>query len=424
MTTMGSLGDLHPQIAIALELRRHGHEIVFATHQEYQAKIEALEFEFYRLRPNADNGLGDFAEMARRAMDLTTGTEYVIRDWICRNLRETYDDLLDCARNADLIIAGELVYVASMVAEKLNLPWILVVLQPISMMSPADPTVIPILPYATKIPELGWAINWGIIELLKLFTQPWIQPIHQLRQELGLPPLSTHPLFAGKHSPYLTLALFSSVLGKPQADWDNNTVITGFTFYDGNQEQSALNPGLKHFLDHGEPPIIFTLGSAAVISPGDFYLESIKAAKILKCRAVLMMGKNPPPKGLTQDIIAVDYAPYSLIFPYAKAIIHQGGIGTTAQALRAGCPTLIVPYSHDQPDNAARVQRLGTSRTIKRENYSAKLVAKELSQLVTNPDYQTKAKSIAQKIKAERGVSVASDAIERQLSVSWGNCIY
>lgn len=99
------------------------------------------------------------------------------------------------------------------------------------------------------------------------------------------------------------------------------------------------------------------------------------------------------------------------------AIAHQGGIGTTAQALRAGRPTLIMPYSHDQPDNAARVERLGTSRTIPRKQYFAKRVVKELNALLENPNYAAKAIEIASIIQGEDGVSVACDAIEKQLEI-------
>ena len=136
-----------------------------------------------------------------------------------------------------------------------------------------------------------------------------------------------------KYSPYLTLALFSSVLAKPQRDWAAITVITGFTFYDGSEGTAALTPELKQFLDTGNPPIVFTLGSAAVMTPGSFDQESIQAAKLLNRRAVLLIGKNAPPKNLSESIIAVNYAPYSQVFPHACAIVHQGGIGTTAQAL-------------------------------------------------------------------------------------------
>jgi rhamnosyltransferase subunit B len=152
-----------------------------------------------------------------------------------------------------------------------------------------------------------------------------------------------------------------------------------------------------------------------VLNPGFFYQESIQATTRLNRPAVLLMGGNPLPKKLPKEIIAIDYAPYSKLFPHACAIVHQGGIGTTAQALQAGCPTLVVPYLGDQPDNAARVKRLGTSRTILREQYSALRVAKELSELLRNPSYTDKALEIGQIVRAENGVNVACDAIEQQL---------
>ena len=130
------------------------------------------------------------------------------------------------------------------------------------------------------------------------------------------------------------------------------------------------------------------------------------------------MGKNPPPGNLPATIAAFDYAPYSQIFPHACAIVHQGGVGTTAQALRSGRPTLIMPYSHDQPDNAARVERLGTSRTISRQHYTAPLAVQELSQLLDNPSYAAKAAEIGQIVRAEDGVRLACDAIERQLKLN------
>ncbi|MFB2919014.1 glycosyltransferase [Aerosakkonema funiforme] len=413
LTTIGSFGDLHPKIAIALELRKRGHDIVFATHREYQGKIEALGFEFHRMRPD-NKALSDPQEMARM-MDLKTGTEYVIKNWVCANLRETYTDLMNVAKDADFIVAGEGVVAARLVAEKLGMRWAFAVLQPASFLSVYDPSVIPVFPSLAKFRKLGSIFSQGIIQLSRVISKSWAEPIHQLRRELGLPPLIGSPFIDDKYSPYLVLAMFSSTFAKPQPDWQKNTVITGFTFYDGSEGKAELTPELKQFLDAGEAPIVFTLGSAAVMTPGSFYQESIQAAKLLNRRAVLLIGKNAPPENLSQDIIAVGYTPYSQIFSRACAIVHQGGIGTTAQALRAGRPTLVMPYSHDQPDNAARVERLGTSRTISRKQYSAVRVAKNLGELWENPHYAAKAAEIGQIIQAENGVGVACDAIEKQL---------
>jgi rhamnosyltransferase subunit B len=413
LTTIGSFGDLHPKIAIALELQKRGHDVVFATHKEYQDKIEALGFEFHRMRPD-NTALNDPQEMARM-MDLKTGTEYVIKNWVCANLRETYTDLIDSTKGADFIITGEGVVAARLVAEKLRIPWAFAVLQPASFLSVYDPSVLPVLPFLAKLRGLGSIANRGIIQLSKVMSKSWAEPIHQLRREIGLPPLAGNPFIDDKYSPYLVLAMFSSAFAKPQPDWAANTVITGFTFYDGSEGGAKLTLELEQFLDAGEPPIAFTLGSAAVMAPGRFYEESIQAAKLLNRRAVLLIGKNAPPKNLSESIIAVSYAPYSQIFSRACAIVHQGGIGTTAQALRAGRPTLVMPYSHDQPDNAARVERLGTSRTISRKQYSAVRVAKQLRELLGNLNYATKAAEIGGIIQAENGVGVACDAIEKQI---------
>ena len=258
-------------------------------------------------------------------------------------------------------------------------------------------------------------VNRGVINFAKLVSNSWAEPVHQLRRELGLPPLSGNPFIDDKFSPYLVLALFSPVLAKPQPDWAANTIMAGSTFYDGSRGSTELTSELKQFLDKGAPPIVFTLGSAAVMTPGNFYQESIQAARLLNRRAVLLIGKNTPPEDFSEDILAVTYAPYSQIFPHACAIVHQGGIGTTAQALRAGRPTLVMPYSHDQPDNAARVERLGTSRTIKRKQYLASRAAKELRELLYNPSYAAKATEIGRIIQVENGVYVAGDEIEKQL---------
>lgn len=413
VTTLGTLGDLHPMIAIALELRQRNHDVVFVTHQVYQSKLEALKFEFHPMRPDF-TAMNDPQEMARM-MDLKTGQEYMVRQWANPNLREMYTDLLNVAKDADFIFSGEGVIATPLVAEKLGMQWASSAMVPLSFFSVYDPPVLAPFPALAKLYKLGPIVNRGVLNFAKLVSQSWADPIRQLRRELGLSPINYNPFLENRFSPYLVVALFSSVLGQPQPDWAANTVLAGFTFYDGTQGGAKLTSELKQFLDAGEPPIIFTLGSAAVMNAGNFYQESLQAAKLLNRRAVLLIGNNPPLENLSADILAVNYAPYSQIFTRACAIVHQGGIGTTAQALRAGRPTLVMPYSHDQPDNAARVERLGTSRTISRKQYSAVRVAQQLRELLEEPSYTTRAADIGRIVQAENGVKLASDAIERQL---------
>ncbi|MEL6385104.1 MAG: glycosyltransferase, partial [Cyanobacteria bacterium J06626_18] len=328
--------------------------------------------------------------------------------------RHMYDDLMAIAKNADFLIAHEIVYAAPAVAEVLKLPWASCALAPTAFFSAYEPIVTSAYPALAKVHHLGPAINHWVVKFAKWVTRPWGKPLYELRKELGLPPIQNPIVGHDKYSPHLVLALFSSVLGSPQPDWPPNTVTTGFTFYDGKQERH-LSPELDAFLNAGDPPVVFTLGSAVVKAAGDFYGDSVQAVAKLGRRAVLLLGENPPPPNLSADVFTSDYEPYSELFPRACAIVHQGGIGTTAQALRAGRPTLVLPYILDQPDNAARIERLGTSRTLERKQYSAARATQELRALIETPSYATKADAIGQVVHEENGVNMACDAIEKQL---------
>jgi UDP:flavonoid glycosyltransferase YjiC (YdhE family) len=413
LTTVGSFGDLHPKIALALELRRRGHDAVFATHREYRHKIERLGFAFHAMRPDA-SALGDPLEMAR-LMHPYRGQERVIRHWLLPRLEETFEDLLQCAGSADLIISGEGVFAARLVAEKLGIPWVCTVLQPLSFLSVHEPLVMPglSLPAWLGHSELARRMQ---LALIKAVTSRWAAPVTRLRARIGLPPLTGNLLVDDKYSPRLVLALFSKVFAKPQADWPPGTLVTGFPFYDASDAASALQPGLSEFLNAGPPPVVFTLGSSAVMTPGSFFEQSVSAARQIGRRAILLVGRNSPPRNLGADCLALDYVPFSALFPHASAIVHQGGVGTTGQALRAGRPTLVMPYSLDQPDNAARAQRLGTSLTLSRRRYQAPTVARALAKLLERPNYARQADEVGRQIRAENGPQVACDAIETLLS--------
>src|SRR5262249_24861349 len=154
----------------------------------------------------------------------------------------------------------------------------------------------------------------------------------RFRLELGLSS-SSDPLFAGRNSPRLVLALFSPEFASAQPDWPANTQVTGFPFYD--ERDANLDEDLTRLLNEGEPPLVFTLGSSAVWDAGRFYVESAAAAQRLGWPAVLLVGNNHGnqlPKPLPAKIVVASYGPYAQIFPRASLIVHHGGIGTTAQA--------------------------------------------------------------------------------------------
>ncbi len=412
LATIGSLGDLHPALALALELRRRGHRAEIATSEFYREKISLLGLPFHPLPP--DVAVGD-GESVRRIMDGRRASAFLLRDLLFPAVPAMFVALAAATAGADLLVSSEIVYAAPLLAEKTGLRWASYALAPVSLFSIHDPSLLPGPPGTHLLQSFGPGANRLLRRAAGMMTYGWWRPVRALRRQLGLPP-GRSPLFEGKFSPQLDLALFSPVLQPPQPDWPAQTVQCGFPFYEEEVATSAgLPPAVQNYLAAGEPPVVFTLGSAAVFAADNFFIESARAAQQLNRRALLILGQNPPPPGLPATVLAWDYLPYARIFPHAAAVVHQGGVGTTAQALRAGRPMLVVPFAHDQPDNAARVIRLGVARTLTRSGYRAGRVARELAALLGDPAIADRASVLGGLVRHERGVARACDQLEKML---------
>ncbi len=409
----GSLGDVHPLIAIALELKARGHTIKLAAMDHYREKIEAIGLEFAPMAPHMVPG---DEEKIASMMDAKTGPEVILRDIVIPNLRPMYADLMTAVEGADALISGEIVYSAQLAAEKTGIPHITTTMAPLSLFSVYDPGVPPQAPWFEKLRFLGPLFNRAILSLAKKNLDSWFVPYREFRSELGLDP-NFDPLFAGKFSKDLHLILFSRALGKPQPDWPLAGVQTGFCFYDGQADSGKMPYGLEEFMTASEAPIVFTLGSAAVMDAGEFFNESVKAAKSLGRRAVVLYGRdNSPPVGMTDEITGFEYAPYSRVFPHAACVVHQGGVGTTGQVLRAGVPHVFMPYGHDQPDNAARCRRIGVAEIIPRSAYRAETSAGMIRKVLSSTSYRTSAAKYSEVVRAEGGPVTACNAIEQLLA--------
>src|SRR5277367_2594826 len=414
-TTFGTLGDVNPLIALALEMRRRGHDPVLAVPEMFRSRIEPLGIGFHRIRPDQDP---HDSRLVAMIYDIKKGTERGLREFLFPAIRESYEDLLAAVKadgGADLLVSGELAYAGPIVAEVTGIPWASYVLAPFSFFSAYDPPVLPPYPTLARaqivVPKIGHAVT----RFARYVTRRWPEPVYELRHELGLD-RGEDPIFDAKHSEQLVLALFSRMLGDPQPDWPENTLITGFVFYDGDAGKSDLSPDLEQFLAAGPPPVVFTLGSAAVLDAGDFYEQSAEAAQLLNLRAVLLVGNDPeniPRTPVSENICVAKYAPYSKLFPRASIIVHQGGVGTTAQALRAGKPMIVMPYSHDQPDNARRVRRLGVAKVVQRKNYTAERAARMITDTLNNPRYAERALEVQREMAKEDGLKSACDALEK-----------
>jgi rhamnosyltransferase subunit B len=186
---------------------------------------------------------------------------------------------------------------------------------------------------------------------------------------------------------------------------------------------SPLVPGLGCFIRSGTAPIVFTLGSQQYTERNKQFLKtSYEALQDLGCRAILLTGnqenRSVLPAALPPGIFAIDQAPHGALFPRAQAIVHHCGIGTLAQALRAGRPQLGVPFVFDQPDNSTRLVMLGVGLAIHGNSYTPASAAQTLSRLINEPSFASRAATVAQAISSERGLEAACAAIESALQGS------
>jgi rhamnosyltransferase subunit B len=420
ISTFGSFGDVHPYVAIALELKRRGHRPVIATSEVYREKMDALGLELHPMPPDLPgyDRPDEVSRMVSDLMDSKRGSERVFDEFINPHLHAMYDALSEATRDADLLVTHVLSLVGPPLVEKTGIKWVSSVLAPISLFSNYDPPVFPNAPWVYHVLKLHPSVSRALMRVARWKLDQLAAPLYKLRAELGLK-RGGNPMLEGQHSPRMALALFSSAIAKRQADWPQNTRVTGFPFYDRRDragDAPGLDPALEEFLNEGEPPVVFTLGSSAIWVAEDFYSESVKAAASLGVRALLLIGeeRNRPAR-LPEGVAAFDYAPYGELLPRARAVVHQGGVGTTAQGLRAGVPSLVVPFSHDQFDNGSRVERAGAGRRLARSKYNATTAARELRAMLTDESYTSRAAEVGRQVRSENGAAAAADAIEEVL---------
>ena len=417
LATFGSFGDVQPFLAIGQELKARGHDPLVATSAIYGEVVAAANLEFAAVRPDRVPGQQepDFLDrLERERRDPAT----IFREMFLPSLRDSLRDLMAATEGADAIVSHTLTAASRLVAESRQIHWVSTVMQPMGYLSAHEPPVVG-PPWATAaLRAAGPGPTSHILRAARRLTSRWTAEWHALRAELGLPATAQHPLWEGQHATSRSLGLFPRLLGAPQPDWPAQARVTGFPFY--RSAERALDPALVQFLDEGDAPLVFTLGTTAVHDPGAFYDESARAARRLGRRAVLLLGRSAGDRirALDDGVLGVPYAAHDLLFPRAAAIVHQGGIGTLSEALAAGKPMLIMPYGHDQADNAWRADRLGVARVISRRRYRAGAVSRALETVLHDPSFAQAAAAVARAMGQERGAAVAADLIESRAGAS------
>ena len=403
---LGSHGDVHPFVGIGIRLKQRGHHVAVAANGYFKPLIDHAGLEFLPLG-TAD----EYRDLATNP-DLwhpTRGPRSVF-EGTAKYLRPMYDLAVDFARRPDVVMAASSLALGARVAqEKIGFPLASVHLSPSIFQSiHAPPKLIGMRWIPRAAPPLVWKFVWfSVNRIIDRLIGP---KLNALRNDVGLPPVK-NIIRDYWHSPDRVIGMFPEWFARPQVDWPPQTVLTGFPLFD-EPDLSPISDELESFLRAGEPPIAFTPGSA-MWQAHDFFQTSAAACAKLNRRGLLLTRHTDHlPKSLPPGVIHVHYAPFSVLLPRCCAFVHHAGIGTTAQAMASGVPQLCTPFTHDQPDNTARLVNLGIAKTLSPKQYTPDRAARALKELIQSQQIKTNCRQIASRFAGVDALAQTCDLIE------------
>ncbi len=411
LPTLGSAGDVHPFIALGTALRARGHRATIITNPFFRETVEAQGLRFLPV-----GTVGD-VKSAILDPDLwhpKRGFEVVARRVIIPATAEIFRLIENHADDDTVVAASSIAFGARVAQEKLGLPTASVHLQPTVIRSLIDHGMFGTLRVSPSQPmwfkrALFRLIDWAAIDRLLR------RPLNDFRATLGLSPV-TRVLERWIHSPACVIGFFPDWFAPPQADWPPNVHLVGFPLWDGGGHvpsiESRLPGEARDFLDAGEPPVIVTPGSAAATMQ-DYFIESVAAIRGLGLRGMLITNfPEQLPATLPSGFKAFGYLPFSEVLPRAALLVYHGGIGTLAQAVKAGVPQLVVPSAHDQFDNGWRIARLGLGRSLPRTRYRARLAAAEIGAILSDRAVARRARGMSGRVHSDDALLQACELIE------------
>ncbi|HET6882393.1 MAG TPA: nucleotide disphospho-sugar-binding domain-containing protein, partial [Pirellulales bacterium] len=408
-----SAGDVHPFVGIGLALARRGYKITLVAAGYFEQLAKNVGFDFAPIF-NSD----EFLALLKNplAWHRFRGFIECFRGGVLPTFEPIYRAIADrYASGETVVVASTLAFGARCAQEKLGLPLVTVHLSPSVFRSDYHNPVLPgmYLPHWLPAPlkrSQYWLADTLVIERLIR------GPLNEFRASIGLGPVRGI-LAHWHHSPERVLGLFPDWFGEPQPDWPEQTVLADFPLYD-ERDVSPLDDQLLTFLDSGEPPLVFTPGSA-MLHGREFFSAAAEACMLLGRRGILLTRfAEQVPGHLPSGVRHFPYAPFSQLLPRAAALVHHGGIGTLSQGFAAGVPQLVMPMSFDQPDNAARLQRLGAGMAIPPKRFQAARVAGILQRLLASRDVARRCDEIADKMEQRRGLETACDVIEQAINIA------
>jgi rhamnosyltransferase subunit B len=408
LTSWGSSGDLHPFLALGRGLLARGHEVSLVGHPEWSAETTAAGLRFVSTNePPRENFIHNNPEIISMRWGGLPSVYALVNHAIAPGFDQITKTLHAEAPRHDVLVAHHFVFPAPAVAELTGIAWATVSLAP------------GVVPSAYTRPagdfkhaRTGWLARTEqkmVWDIGRFFISFLVDPaVNRLRRKHGLKPV--HDAAFAVHSPQLNLQLYSSHFAPRPPDWSAEKQMAGFCFHD--PPGATLAPEIEAYLNTGEPPVLFTLGSAAVQHPGAFFKSAVDVLKALGLRGILLFGpERNRPAHLPDTILAAPYAPYGLLMPRVRAVAHQCGIGTVSHTLRAGVPSVACPFAFDQPNNARRIEALGVAEVVLPHQHDAQYFGAALKRLLAG-NAPACARALGELIRAEDGVAKACTILE------------
>ena len=409
IVAIGSQGDVNPFIKIGIALQKRGHDVTILSNNYFRDSIQNAGLDFVSVGSTEDfNKMVDEVD----TKNPTKTTKVVMKYLYFASMQKVYDTIKKMCIPGETIVLGiTMAFGARIAQDKLGIPLITCHLAPVSIPSILRPAKLDGLWMPHWMPRIYKAGVWRLIDIL---TDPFLgPPINKMRKKLDLPKVRSiirHWI----HSPDKVIGLFPDWFAEPQPDWPKNIEVTNFVLFD-EADKNPMTPALENFIAEGDPPIVFIAGTA-VNDATSFFKASAEACDILNTRGILLSRyKDHIPNDLPPNIHYCEYAPFSKLLPYASAVVHHGGIGTCAQALRAGIPQLITPFGMDQPDNSSRLTKLGVGAELRMKKYKSSIVADTLGKLLEDKDVHASCKKIADELKNIDPLSDVCRIIENQM---------
>ena len=403
---VGSHGDVHPIVGLAVAMQARGHRAVVVANGYFRTLIERSGLEYIEL-----GTAEQYLEVTKRA-DIwhpRQGSRIVLETIVNRQLRPAYDLLLEYWLQEEYtLVASPLCMSARLLHETHGVPLISTHLQPMVLRSVYEPPTLP-------LPMPAWAPHWWTRLMFWLVDVAAIDrivgpPLNHFRRDLGLQPVR-RVMNGWWNSPQRVIGLWPEWFAKPQADWPPQVELAGFPLYD-ERSVTEMPAALEDFLAAGSAPIAFTPGSA-MRQGRAFFETAIGACEKLGKRGLLLTRfvENLPPD-LPSTMLHVPFAPFSLVLPRCAALVHHGGIGTMAQGFAAGIPQLVMPMAHDQPDNLVRIKRLGVGDGLLPKDFTADAVAAKLQLLLSDEQVLARCRALQQKIAVSNALETACELLE------------